>query len=775
MAKLSDAELLGAISAAEEAALGTIQGDIASDRADAIDRYLGKAYGDEQVGRSQVVSRDVADVVEGVLANVLKPFVSGDRIVQFDPRGPEDEEQAQQETDYVNFIALERNNGFLVLNAAVKDALLLRNGYVKMGWTKRDDVLLERYEALSDDELAILLQDKEVQVVEHSEYPDPMFAQPPMPAAEAMSMGQGPMSPPPAPNLHDVRVRRMRPTEYVETLPCPPDEILVSERSTSPSLQMADFVQHRRKITLSDVRAAGYDVEDDINDDDRGSSLEDFSRQRFGDFDSDIDNTGDPARRLVLFKETWIRIDRDGDGTAELRRVCSIGESILADEETEFIPIACFTGTLMPHQHLGISTYDMVQDLARLKTALLRQFMDNKYLANNSRNAVDVNLVNLDDLLVSRPGGIVRVQGNPMNAVMPLTAVDTGASALQGLEYLDTIRENRTGFTRYAQGMDSDSLVNKTATGLMQATSQSQMRLEMVSRTIAETGVRDMFRIIHALTLKHSTREEKVRLRNKWVAVNPREWVRRTDLSISVGIGTGTPDQMMQKLMALLPVQQQAMQMGLAGPQEAYNFGTELWKAAGFKNPDKFLKPPEQEPVLDPQGQPVMGEDGKPKTKAKAPQPSPPPEVLAAKEMAQGQIQTEQIKQQGAGKKAQLDAQVAMAKCAKEDETERYRILVDAAVKLLISRREHEEAMADQAHQQQNAAEDRMVAIRDADENRNLTRESAQVQGEQKVQKQKNDLAPMMQAIQLLVNTLNAPKEIVRGPDGRATGVRTVQ
>lgn len=759
MAKLSDAELLGAISAAEEAALG-LQGDITSDRSDAVDRYLGKPYGDEQVGRSQVVSRDVADVVEGVLANVLKPFVSGDRIVQFDPRGPEDEEQANQETDYINFVALERNNGFLVLNAAVKDALLLRNGYVKCGWTKRDDVLLERYDGLSDDELSMLMSDKEVQVVEHSEYPDPSFVPPPMPAPEAMSMGQGPMSPPPAPMLHDVRVRRMRPTEYVETLPCPPDEILVSERAVSPSLQLADFVQHRRRITLSDVRAAGYDVEDDITDDDRGQTTEEFSRQRFGDFDSDIDDTGDPARRIVLFKETWIRLDVDKDGTAELRRVCSIGQTILANEECEFIPIACFTGTLMPHQHLGISTYDMVQDLARLKTALLRQFMDGKYLANNGRHAIDVNLVNVDDLLVSRPGGIVRVQGNPSNAVFPLVTPDTGPSALQGLEYLDTVRENRTGFTRYAQGMDSDSLVNKTATGLMQATSQSQMRLEMVSRTIAETGVRDMFRIIHALTLKHSTREEKVRLRNKWVVVNPREWVRRTDLSISVGIGTGSPDQQMAKLMSMVPMQQQAMQMGLAGPQEAYNFGVELWKAAGFKNPDKFLKAPQ----IDPQtGQP------------KAPQPSPPPEVLAAKEMAQGQIQTEQIKSQASGQKAQLEAQVEMAKAAKADETERYRILVDAAVKLLISRREHEEEMMGIAHQQQNAAEDRMVAIRDADENRNLTRESAQVQGEQKVQKQKNDLAPMMQAIQLLVNTLNAPKEIVRGPDGRAVGVRTAQ
>src|SRR6478752_5786627 len=163
---VSDTELLAAISAAEQTALGTVDGNIASDRADAIDRYLGQPYGDEQPGRSQVVSRDVSDVVEGVLANVLKPFVGGDEVVQFNPHGPEDVEAAQQETDYINYIALDRNNGFLVLTSAIKDALLLRNGYVKAAWTKRDDVISETYQGMSDEEAAMLMQDKDVEVVQ---------------------------------------------------------------------------------------------------------------------------------------------------------------------------------------------------------------------------------------------------------------------------------------------------------------------------------------------------------------------------------------------------------------------------------------------------------------------------------------------------------------------------------------------------------------------------------------------------------------------------------
>jgi hypothetical protein len=659
---MTDAELLAAIEASEVQAIGEYHGEIASDRADAIARYLGKAYGDEVQGRSSIVSRDVSDVVEGVLANVLKPFVGGDRVVQFDPRGPEDVEMAAQETDYVNFVALERNNGFLVLNSAVKDALLLRAGYVLCEWCKREDVVLETYYGQSDDQLAMLMNDPEVEVVAHSEYPDPDFVMPQMqapsmPAAQAMSMGNGPNSPPPAPvqqpMVHDVKVRRKRPTEYVETLPTPPDEILVSTRVRGPSLQDADFVQHRVMLMLSQIREMGYDVPDDLPSDDDEETIEDIARQRFGQrTDLYNDDTSDPARRMVMFKRSWMRIDRDGDGIAELRKICQVGKTLLDDEEVEFVPIACFSAMVMPHQHLGLSVYDLIADLARIKTALMRQFMDNKYLANNSRMAVDVDKVNLDDLLVSRPGGVVRVQGPPGESLFPIVTPDTGPSALAGLEYLDSVRENRTGYTRYAQGMDSDSLINKTATGLTQAMSQSQMRLEMMARTIAETGMRDMFRLIHAMTLKYSSKAEKIRIRNEWVMVNPREWVRRTDLSISVGLGSASQQSMVQNLMMIGQAQQQGMALGLATPTNVYNLFKKLANAAGFKSADEFFTAPQP-------GQP--------------PPQHTPPEVMAEQVKGQANMQIAQVK-------AQSDAQIAQVKAAAEGQVHQARMQADMAV-----------------------------------------------------------------------------------------------
>jgi hypothetical protein len=638
--RLSAESVLAAISAAEQQAQGGNSGQVSTDRADAVDRYYGKAYGNEQPGRSAVVSRDVADVVEGVVANVVKPFVGGDEVVRFDPISQEDEAAATQETDYVNFVALERNNGFVWLVSAIKDALLLRTGYIKCQWEVRQDVITETYTGLSPEEVQVILGDKDVEPVEHSEYP-------------AFEPVMGMMEPPPM--LTDLKVKRTKPTEFVRIDPVPPDEILVSDRARTPSLQDVDFVQHRTRKSLSELRQAGYKIDDDITDDEQGETLEELGRQRFGEGSTWDEPTGTAARRMVLFKESYIRLDKDGDGVAELRRVCSVGQNLLADDDCDIVPIACFSGVLVPHQHLGLSVYDLVEDLAKIKTALIRSYLDNRNLQNNGRWALDTNRCNIDDFLTSRPGGVVRGDGNPNEWCMPLVAPDTSTGALQGLEYLDTIREQRTGYTRNSAGMDNDALTNTTATGMSMQLSQSQLRLEMIARTIAETGVRDTFRIIHALTLKHSSKEEKVRLKGEWVAVNPREWVRRTDLSIAIGLGSGTSDQQLAKWVALGPVMQAAQMQGFVTPQQGHAFIAEGIKLAGWKNTEKFVAL-QMEPVMDPNTkQPVMGQDGKPQMKPKVPPPQPPPEVQVAQIKAQADMQKMQADMQVGGQKLQAE------------------------------------------------------------------------------------------------------------------------
>jgi hypothetical protein len=774
---MTDDELLGAISAAEETALGSVQGAISSDRADAIDRYYGKPYGDEQPGRSTVVSRDVADVVEGVVANVVKPFVGGDKVVQFEPFGPEDEDQAEQETDYVNFVALERNSGFVWLVSAIKDALLLRTGYVKCSWSVRSDVISETYIGQSEEEVALLLQDDGVEVVQHSEYPDPSM---PMGAMD----GQGlPLLPPAM--LHDVKVRRTKPTEFVSIDPVPPNEILVSERSRCPSLQGVDFVQHRTRKSLSELRQAGYDVPDDISDSEVDSDIEDMARDRFGESGESFDDaTGDAARRVVMYKESYLLIDRDGDGIAELRRVCQVGQTLLADEETEIVPIAAFSGVLVPHQHIGMSVYDLVEDLAKIKTALMRSYLDNRYLQNNGRAAVDVTRVNIDDFLVSRPGGVVRVEGDPSSAIVPIITPDTSSGALQGLEYLDSVRENRTGYTRNSAGIDNDALTNRTASGMSMQLSQSQMRLEMIARTIAETGIRDLFRIVHALTLKHSSKAEKIRLNGEWVAVNPREWVRRTDLSVVIGLGSGTTEQQLGKIVAMGPLLQELRGAGLVGVKEAYNYAQEVFKLSGYKTADRFVHAPQ---VDEQTGEPVE------------PPPQKPPQVQveemrlqADQQKTQALMQADQQKLQATQtadvQKFQAEQAASQAQAERDAALKREEMQMQLQVQAANDQRQSEldkQKMALDMHKIEKEYEFK-VWLETAKMNQAAQLDQQRMAHESTTQRvvakaagvdvdSESTLKPVLEQMQALLAGLQAPKQVVRGADGRVVGVQTVQ
>lgn len=743
---MTDDELLAAISAAEESALGTLQGSIASDRTDALKRYYGEAYGNEVPGRSSVVSRDVADVVEGVVANVVKPFVGGDSVVTFTPVGPDDEEKAEQETDYVNHIALERNRGFCWMVPAIKDALLLRAGYVKLSWAKRSDAITEQYSALTDEEVQLLLQDG-VEVLGHSQVPGPV----------SMETGQPTMA-------HDLTVRRSRPAEYVQIDPVPPDEILVSERARGPSLQDVDFVQHRVRKTISELRQAGYDVPDDITDDDSGESLEDQTRQRFGD-SGDVwdDNTGDAARRLVLYKETWIFLDRDGDGIAERRRICQVGQTLLHDEAADCVPIASFSAVVVQHQHLGLSIYDLVADLALIKTALLRSYLDNRNLQNNARMAVDVTRANLDDLLVSRPGGVVRVEGDPSSAIFPLVVPDTSGGALQGLEYLDSVREQRTGYTRNSAGIDNDALTNRTMGGMAMQLSQSQLRLEMIARTIAETGMVDVFSIVHALTLKHSTREEKFRRNGKWIAVNPREWSRRSDLTISIGLGTGTPEQQLGRLMALGPILQQVQPLGLVGPEQAYNFVAEAFKLSGYKVPDKYVRQPQKDPQT--------GE-------AVEPPPQKPPQVQVEEMRLQAKGQELQATQQADVQKFQATQQADIQKfqaeqAAAQAAAEREAALKQSELQMQLQLQASNDARDAERSRLEHERELQRMAMEDAFKRDQMAQEYAFKQWE--AQYKVANAPPPAEAkekggdgdgIKALVAAALAPKRAQKNPDG---------
>jgi hypothetical protein len=603
---LTDDELLSLIDTYAGQSYGWDKGQLSTERALAIARYNSEPYGDEQEGRSKLVSSEIRDTVETVIPQLQRIFLSGDNICEFDPETPDDVGRAKQESRYVNWVIQQRNSAYQVFGTWFRDALLCKNGYVKAWWEERSDVSLESYQGLSDEQLMMVQQDEAVQITALTSYPAQGMPQPaPLPQA----MGQAGQIQPPAPMLHDIQVRRMKTRGFVRVDNVPCEEMLVHQSTRGLDLQDALYVEHRTSKTLSEIRQMGYDVEDHEAGtlDESASMIEPQARDRFNEIQTFLtQESSDPAARVATFREVWVRVDQDGDGVAELRKLCLINRRILANDETDIVPVACITPVIQPHRHVGYGYYDFLKDIESARTAMIRAYFDNLYLANNGRMAVNVEKVNLDDLLVSRPGGIIRVDGDPTQNIMPVTHPVMGDAALSGMNFLDTWKKNATGVMADSQTLSADVLNNSTATGISQAISVWQARVEGVARCFAETGITDIFRIIHALTLKHATGEEKFQIGGEWIAVDPREWVKRTSLTVTVGLGTGSKETKMAFLQQLAMMQQQGLQIGIAQPQNIYETAMELVKEMGYKDGERFWTDPRKSPPPPPQKDPMV-------------------------------------------------------------------------------------------------------------------------------------------------------------------------
>lgn len=660
MPKMSETDLVALIEQQEQQAHGYFGGDLGEQRADAIDRYLGRLYGDEVEGRSSVVDTSIRDTVEWVMPQLLRVFMSGDEVVKFEAESVEDEEAAKLETSYLNWVAMERNEAFMVLSAWFRDALLGKNGYVKVYWDKDESVLLEGYVGKTDDELAFLMQDPEVEIVEHSSYPDPMMAM--MPPQIDPATGQ-PVPMPPM-MLHDVKVRRTRPTETARYEAVPPEEMLVSKKHRHVSLRDCQYTCHKRLMTVSELREMGYkfDVDEVTGQDSEGMTLEEIARDRFDGQHGQNDDLSDETLREVTYREIYMRCDFNGDGKAELRRVCMAGRKVLHNEETDMVPFACVTPIPFPHRHHGISYHDILRELSLIKTSIIRQFLDNLYLSNNVRTAADADNVSMDDLLTVKPGGIVRTIGSPHDKVMPLIVPSIGAQALQGIQYVDGWKENATGINAYYQGLDPNAL-NKTATGINQLMSASMARTEAIARSFAD-GVKELFQLLHAVTLKHATKAEKVKLDNKWVAVDPREWKSRKNLKVSVGLGTGSKEAQAQQLMGLIQMQFQGLQIGVTDPAHVYAAMTRYANLLGYRNADEFFGDPKQKPPQPPQ---------------------PPPEVQVKQMELQADAQKQQGQMQMEMQKVSQQAQLTQQQAMQQAEIEKYKAQVKAETDIQVA------------------------------------------------------------------------------------------
>jgi hypothetical protein len=582
-ARIDDASIETIANSELKACVSLLGGDIADEREEALKYYNGEPLGDEVAGRSQVVSRDVLDTVEWMLPGLMRIFMSGDNVVEFLPQGPEDEASAEQATDYANYIFTRDNNGFIVLYDAFKDALLQKVGVIKVWWEESERTEVSTYSGLDEMAFLALVGEDDVSVDAHT--------------LETDDLGIV---------THDVTIRREISDGRVKIAAIPPEEFMISSRSAT--IADARFVGHKRQMSRSDLIEMGFDREviealGDSRDDVTGER-----ETRFDDEEFDSDAAMDESQRGIAYVEGYLRADVNDDGISELIKVCLAGSGeykLLDWEEVDDTPFADLCPVRTPHKFYGMSIADLVMDVQKIKTTLLRQVLDNLYLSNAPMSEVDISkVVNMDDFLTVRPGGIRRVKmiGASREIAVPFTA---GAS-FPVLEYMDRIKETRTGSQPGAIA-DSEALQNQSATAVNMAGNASAQRVELIARLFAETGVRELFSKILHLVIKHQDASRLIRLRGGWVPIDPRGWNAAMDCQINVGLGHGSRDQQMGAIGQILSLQEKVLAAGGGGgmvtPKHIYATLERLVNLAGFKNAAQFFADPGDAPFPAPSQQ----------------------------------------------------------------------------------------------------------------------------------------------------------------------------
>lgn len=608
-AKMTDGELLTLIGAYERASLGSSVAAGATisttvypsqqqmttleiDRYNAINMYFGRPLGNEVENRSQVVLPELRDTIEWIMPQLMRMFVGSKEICRFEPETPDDEDQAEMETAVVNHVFMKENNGFFVLHDFFKDALLMRNGYASVYFKEEDHSGVERYSGLTEVELTKLLanmSDEDTEILEQREYTQDLPILAPVPGSQP-----DPTLPVVKIPVWDISIRRTETKGRVCVDCLPPEEVYVSPRARE-SLDGIPFVMHKTETPRSELIADGHDrAVVDALPTGRPDWLEMDSLARNTVVDQlSVENPSDKSMQTIEVRSVTILVDFDGDGMAELRRVLVAGDKILENEEIEEGPMASCSPIRMPHRHTGISFYDLIADLQIIKTTLFRQGLDNLYLANNGRVGVDWKNASIDDLLTSRPGGVIRTNGPPANVLMQFQQQSNMIEqVLPAMDYIDQLRANRTGLGKGMMGSDPDELQNVTKGGQLAQMSAAGLKIELVARLLAE-GVKEIFTKIHGALMRHQEGPLSLELSGKWVQVDPSQWRRRTKVNVNVGLGSGNREELRSNLMLLSQAQQAIAQLGLVGPKQAYASFKQLAECLGFNQPEQFAMDPD--------------------------------------------------------------------------------------------------------------------------------------------------------------------------------------
>jgi hypothetical protein len=544
-----------------------------------------------------------------------------------------------------------------------------------------------------------------------------------------------------------------------------PADLLIDNTWTSPLLAECPYTARLMRVTLTEIKQMGFDVtaeelrassESSFDEANRLSSVDEAS------FREHKDESTDDSMAEGILRIEYVLADIDGDGIAELSCIYRLEDKILKKEVVSHVPFATFSPVLNTHRWDGMGIEDLVGDLQKLHTEMLRQTLYNLYLTNAPRSTLltDANgtpYADIDDFLDMRAGGVVRMTRE--NAIQPLVVPNSSASSMPMLDYIQQMRENRTGVSRNSQGLDPDAL-NTTATGKQIDQASAMQRIELIARIFAEIAMKPMFCGILKLLSEGGMEKMAFRLRDQFVEYDPNEWRDQYDMTVNVGLGSGDAQQKIQALQMIAQNQIALMPMGLADPEKIYHTQTKIVEAAGFKDVQNF--------ITDPKGKP----------------PVPPPPNPA--------MQIEQMKQQGIAQKAQFDAQQEVQKMQLEDQKHQREMQRD----MEVERNKQEMQARDSQFQAQLDAQKEAQKLQFEEASKQADRELARwkaeldarvkleiagikspeqiTEGIEEEEQKEEKMNNLMQMMQSMMQAMNQPKMIVRDSMGKAIGVQPV-
>lgn len=585
---MDETQLLALLRSEDTDASAVFSSELAADQDDAMQRYLGKPYGDEVEGHSRVVSRDLEDTINWLLPDLMRVFLSSDDLVSAEATNPADDAGAQCVEQVLPHVFFADNPGDRIVHDFAFDGLLQRIGIIHCTWAEPEARPPRMLEGLAPEQVQRYAGDPEYKILAAEQGQDGTFS------LEVQ---------------HTPRFGRVR----IEVVP--PEEFALARRTKS--LDDGDYHRRKRLVYAGDLGKLYPDRAIDLASS-GGKDVEiELDARRNSRF-SDEPNAGlreltiAEARRKVVLIEEFLRVDYDGDGVPELRHIKRVGDTILENIEVERTEFFAWSPIRMSHKLVGRSMADVLIDLQRIRTVLMRRSLDSLAQSLNPRTVVNTARAatsTIDDLLDNVTGGVIEVTGDVREAVTALATPDIAASAFQMLEYMDQRVEQASGVNRQSQGIDPDVL-NKTASGIMLLQAAASARVELIARWLAK-GLEPVFQHVLHLLCRHQDGARLVKIKGKPVAVDPRTWDDEMAITLHVGVGAESRQQRVANLGMILQKQEAIIaQAGMSNPlvTPAHYRATlaRMCEAMGFKDSAQFFAEvgegpaPAPEPQKDP-------------------------------------------------------------------------------------------------------------------------------------------------------------------------------